>query len=123
MRTRSDRGFTLIEVLVALAIASGALVLILSANAASLRRSAGAGVDERLGRATESKLSEWLSGAERHAEGPLSAFDGHRWEVRSVLEPAAPLRQLRRVTFTVVGPGGMKSLEWVRLVHAGEGPR
>ena len=123
MRKRSDRGFTLIEVLVALAIASGALVLILSANNASLRRSARASVDERLERAAESKLSEWLTGAERTTEGALAGLDGHRWEIRSSLEPQAPLRRLRRVKFSVTGPGGAKALEWSRLVHAGEGPR
>jgi prepilin-type N-terminal cleavage/methylation domain-containing protein len=123
MRTRRRGGFTLIEVLVALAIASGALVLILSAANASLRRSVRAGLDSRLDRAAESKLSEWLSGAERGTEGPLAGFADHRWEIRSAIESVPPLRQLRRVTFTVAGPGGARVLEWPSLLHMGEGPR
>ena len=123
-RLKSKReGFTLIEILVALAIASGSLVLILSANNASLRRSARAALDERLERAAESKLSEWLSGAERSSEGPLVGFDGHHWEIRSVFEPQPPLHQLRRAIFTVSGPGGTKAIEWSRLIYTGENPR
>ena len=130
-RLKSKReGFTLIEILVALAIASGSLVLILSANNASLRRSARAALDERLERAAESNGTGWkiierggLSGAERSSEGPLVGFDGHHWEIRSVLEPQPPLHQLRRAIFTVSGPGGTKAIEWSRLIYTGENPR
>jgi prepilin-type N-terminal cleavage/methylation domain-containing protein len=133
-RTRSDgrrpgrdpsaaAGFTLIEVLVALAIASGALVLILCATTTSLRRGARARLEARLERASESKLSEWLAGAERYAQGSLAGFDGHRWEVQDHAELLAPIRTLRRVTLTVRGPDGERVLEWTRLVQGKEGLR
>lgn len=113
-KKRADRGFTLIEVLVALAVAGGALVLVLSANGASLRKSVRARLDERLERAAESKFAEWRIGAERAAEGPLPGFDRHRWEVRTALEDLAGLKKLSRVTFTVTGPEG-KVLAWALL--------
>jgi prepilin-type N-terminal cleavage/methylation domain-containing protein len=120
IKRRADQGFTLIEVMVALAVAAGALVLILSANGASLRKSVHARLDERLQRAAESKFSEWLIGAERAGEGPLPGFDGHRWEVRMAREELAPLRRLSRVTFTVTGPAG-RVLEWSQLRDSTEG--
>jgi len=120
IKSRVNRGFTLIEVLVALAVAGGALVLVLSANGASLRKSATARIDERLRRAAESKFAEWQVGAERGAEGPLPGFDGHRWEVRTAREEMASLKKLSRITFTVTGPEG-KVLEWAVLRDAAVG--
>ena len=111
LRSRSsagEGGFTLIEVLVALAIAGGALVLILSANNASLRRSADARFRIDLERAAETKLSEWIVGAEKDVTGELPSFEGHRWEIRSLAEPVASLRKLRRITLQVYGPGGAR---------------
>jgi prepilin-type N-terminal cleavage/methylation domain-containing protein len=120
IKNRADQGFTLIEVLVALAIAGGALVLILSANGASLRKSVHARLDERLLRAAESKLAECGIGAERASEGPLPGFDRHHWELRTAREDIAPLKKLSRVTFTVTGPEG-RVLEWSLLRDAAEG--
>ena len=113
------RGFTLIEVLVALAIAGGALVLILSANGASLKKSVGARLSERLERAAETKFAEWKSGAERASEGPLAGFDGHRWEIRTSREDLARLRKLVRIRFSVTAPGG-RVLEWTELRNGAE---
>jgi prepilin-type N-terminal cleavage/methylation domain-containing protein len=120
IRKRAERGFTLVEVLVALAIASGALILILSANGASLRKSVGARLSERLERAAESKFSEWKAGAERATEGSLPGFGGHRWEIRTAREDLAPLRKLLRIRFTVTGPSG-RVLEWAELRDTAEG--
>src|SRR4051812_26361668 len=111
IKSPAERGFTLIEVLVALAVAGGALVLVLSANGASLRKSVHARLDERIRRAAESKFAEWQIGAERASEGPLPGFDRHRWEIRAGREDIAPLKKLSRITFTVSGPAG-KVLEW-----------
>lgn len=113
-KKRADRAFTLVEVLVALAIAGGSLILILSANGASLRKSVDARLSERLHRAAESKFAEWKAGAERGAEGLLPGFAGHRWEVRTAREDLAPLRRLLRIRFTVTGPSG-RLFEWSEL--------
>jgi len=116
---RNDRGFTLVEVLVALAIAGGALILILSANGASLKKSVDARISERLQRAAESKFSEWKSGIERASEGPLPGFAGHTWEARKEREQLLPLRKMLRLRFSVQGQGG-RVLEWAELRDAVE---
>jgi prepilin-type N-terminal cleavage/methylation domain-containing protein len=119
IKSRAERGFTLIEVLVALAVAGGALVLVLSANNASLRKSVRARLDERLERVAESTFAEWQIGAEHGSEGQLKGFEGHRWEVRSTKENIEPLKKVFRVTFSVVGPSG-KVLEWSLLRESAE---
>jgi hypothetical protein len=106
--------------MVALAVAGGALVLVLSANGASLRKSVQSRLEERLERAAESKFGEWQIGAERATEGPLPGFDRHRWEVRTAREGLVSLKKLYRVTFTVTGPAG-KVLEWSLLRDVAEG--
>ena len=121
-KKRAERAFTLVEVLVALAIAGGALILILSANGASLRKSVEARISERLQRAAESKFSEWKAGAERASEGPLAGFADHRWEVRTAREDLAPLRRLTRIHFSVSGPSG-RILEWAELRDEAENLR
>jgi type II secretion system protein I len=121
IKNRAERGFTLIEVLVALAIASGALILILSANGASLRKSVSARVSERLERIAESKFSEWRLGAERASQGELPEFPGHTWEVRTAREDMAPLRKLRRIRFLVLDSKG-PLLEWSELRETAESP-
>jgi prepilin-type N-terminal cleavage/methylation domain-containing protein len=118
-RRRRRGGFTLVEVLVALAIASGALVLILSAATGSLRRTVHAGLSTRLERAAESRLADWQSGADRSTSGPLAGFLDHRWEIRTLPEPVSSLRGLRRVTLAVQGPDGRKVLEWSVLAYGG----
>lgn len=112
---KGEGGFTLIEVMVALAIASGALILILSANGASLRKSVRAQEDVRVLRAAESKLAELHLGIERSAEGPLPGCDGLRWESRSAREEGLPLKGLTRLTFVVRTPDGSKRLDWSEL--------
>lgn len=115
MTRRAERGFTLVEVLVALAVAGGALVLILSATTASLTRSAHARASLLLERASESKLSEWLSGTERDGGGGLPGFDGYRWEVRHAPALIGDLEDLRRITFKLEAPDGSLVLEWTVL--------
>jgi len=122
IRKRPEQGFTLIEVLVALAIAGGSLILILSANGASLRKSVDARVSERLQRAAESKFAEWKAGADRASEGSLAGFADHRWEVRTAREDLAPLRRLTRIRFSVTGPSG-RLLEWTELRDEAENLR
>jgi prepilin-type N-terminal cleavage/methylation domain-containing protein len=122
IKKRGDVGFTLVEVLVALAIAGGSLILILSANAASLRKSVRARVAERLQRAAESKFAELKTGAERAGSGTLPGFPGHRWDLRTDREGLGSLRTLVRIRFRVSAPGE-PPLELQELwARAPEGP-
>jgi prepilin-type N-terminal cleavage/methylation domain-containing protein len=116
-----SQGFTLIEVMVALAIASGALVLILSANHSSLRRSEEAMADLRLTRALDSQLEACLSGSEPALQGELEGFPGWRWEVFRTPGLVGELRSLRRVVLGVYRPGGQKAAEWT-VFQQGERP-
>lgn len=118
MKRRPDRGFTLIEVLVALAIAGSAMVLILAANQTSTRRSLAARNAARLERAAETKLAEWSAGIETALKGPLAGFDGYRWEiVVSAAELSCPKR-LTSVTIVVRSPDGTRLLERTRFEYA-----
>ncbi len=118
---RRVSGFTLLEILVALAIAAGALVLVTAAVAESLKRSATADVEGRLERAAESKLAEWASGLESRREGALTGFDGHRWEIRTSAEPGA-VKRLQRATLRVYA-GLTKVLERSELLYGVPGAR
>jgi prepilin-type N-terminal cleavage/methylation domain-containing protein len=113
---RAESGFTLIEVLVALAVAGGSLALVLSANAASLGRGIRARSDARLERAVDSKLAETRIGSETTLEGPLPGFDGHRWRLR--IEPErGTLKHLSRRVLTLQDAEGRPLLERSELVH------
>ena len=118
MPKRAEGGFTLIEILVALAVAGGALVLVLSGNAASLARSIRSQSEARLERAAESVLAAWRAAAEPMREGPMAGFDRHSWEIRTTPDDGtAGLKQLIRATFRIYGPGGEVVVERVELVH------
>lgn len=111
-----EHGFTLIEVLVALAVAAGALVLIFSANGASLRRSQRARLDEKILRLAESQLAQWRIGADEATEGALVGFDRYRWEIRSHSERLDGIPGLRRATLTVLDPDGGRVLVISELI-------
>ena len=119
---RRDNGFTLLEILVALAIAGGTLVLIAAAVSGSLNRSGRAEVDSRLERAAESKLAEWTSGVDLQREGALAGFAGCRWEIRTSPE-SGPVKRLQRVSVVITGPDGARLLERAELLHGPPGPR
>lgn len=113
----------MIEVLVALAIASLSLILVLSANSSSLRASVRARLDERIVRAAESKLAECRIGAEGGKEGPLGGFDRFRWEVRVKPETSIISAMLWRMDFRVLDPDGRPYLEWAILSDVQGGGR
>ena len=121
MRHRADRGFTLIEVLVALAVASGALVLVLSATSAGFRRGTEARVEDRIRRAAQSKFAEWRIGSEKSTEGRLPGFESYRWEIVQSSERLSSVKALRRATLRVFAEGGAPVLELATLRFVGEG--
>jgi len=112
MPRRNERGFTLIEVLVALGIAGGALLLVLSANNASLRRSAGSREDLRLVRAAESKYEEIVLGFDRSLSGELEGLPGWRWEVFRTKTYVSQLKKMKHLQFVVYRPDTSKAFEW-----------
>lgn len=118
LRRSRDAGFTLVEVLVALGIAGGALVLVLSANNASLKRSREAREDLRTVRSAESKYEECVLGIERALAGELEGLPGWRWEVFRTPRHVVGLKRLHEVRFVVYRPEGGKVFEWGGLREA-----
>lgn len=100
------RGFTLIEVMVALGIAASALILLLAANRSALQRSLRARDHIQLEQACESKLDEILSGAEPALSGPLQGHPGYAWHLLQEPAEVDNVKNLMRVTFQVDGPSG-----------------
>jgi prepilin-type N-terminal cleavage/methylation domain-containing protein len=119
MKCGASRGFTLLEVLVALLIAGGSLVLIHNAITTSARRGSQARVAARIERAVESKVAELVHGMDSSLEGQLPGSPDHRWSARIVREPGT-LKQMRRLILTVHLSGGGILLERSELLH-GEG--
>ncbi|MBI3828873.1 MAG: type II secretion system protein [Planctomycetes bacterium] len=101
---RCRRGFTLVEVIVALGIAAGALVLLLSANHASLQRSICARATAKIQRLCESKLDELRSGAEVHPSGEFDDLPGWTWRADVEKAQLADLQGLKRLTLKVYSP-------------------
>ena len=104
IRRRRSGAFTLIEVIVALAIASGALILLLSVNSESLQRSIRARQDRQLDRRCESALEQWRCGEAKNDRGEWKNLPGWHWEVRRTPGAHVPIEGLKRFTFRVHGP-------------------
>jgi prepilin-type N-terminal cleavage/methylation domain-containing protein len=83
----AKRGFTLIEVLVALGIAASSLVLLMSANHAAMRRTTRAQERVQLEELIETKVSEIKSGIELGSSGQFANMPELSWTVsRSVAQ-------------------------------------
>ena|SRR5882672_497360 len=120
IRNRTDKGFTLVEVLVALAIAGGALLLLISSSIASFRKCTETRTRERLLRVSESKFAEYKVGAERMTSGSLPGHPTHSWAVRTSHEDLAPLQKLVRISFLVRDQTGLV-FEWAEFRDNADG--
>lgn len=116
---RSDGGFTLVEVLVALGIAGGALILILSATNAGFRKSRDSRESLRLERLAESKLKAWQAGLEPSGRGACAGLAGYQWEVRSAHSSPGPLPGVATFALRIHGPEGQVLLERTFIRYAG----
>lgn len=99
-----SRGFTLVEVMVALAIAAGALILLLSANQASLQRSVRSRHEALLQRLCESKFDECRCGAETRKSGAFDELPGWTWRFDEEKKDLEDLEGLQRLIFKVYPP-------------------
>ncbi|MCK6472725.1 MAG: type II secretion system GspH family protein [Planctomycetes bacterium] len=104
MRNVKRSGFTLIEVIVALAIAGGALVLLLSANQASLRKSVHATQEAAVLRAAETAFDAYRCGDSDATEGGLKGMPGWTWKIRASRAEVGSVENLQRLTFDVYSP-------------------
>jgi prepilin-type N-terminal cleavage/methylation domain-containing protein len=121
---RSIRGFTLIEVIVALAITAGALVMLASVGNESLRRSLRSRHSAILDQACQNKLAECACGAEGGREGEFASLPGWRWKVETESVPMDGTHGIERVTLrahSTEGQGSEKLLSLFRY-RAGTQP-
>ena len=88
------------------------MILVLSANNASLRRSTGSREELRIIRAAESKYEELLLGLDGSLSGELESLPGWRWEIFRSHTFVSELKKLKRIQFIVYRPDGTKGLEW-----------
>jgi len=100
------RGFTLIEVIVALAICSGALLMLASVSNESLRRSVHARQQAMLNEACRNRLAEYACGADPDREGEFSDLPGWRWQVQIEAVPMDDISGLERVTLSAWASDG-----------------
>jgi len=99
--TRSKRGFTLVEVMVALGIAAGALVLLLSANRESLRRSVNSRSHARLDQLAQSKLDELRLELEQNRSGGFPELAGYQWDVAEENSGIENVKALKRIELRI----------------------
>lgn len=94
-------GFTLVEVMVALGIAGGALVLLLSANRESLRRSANSSNQALLDQLAQSKLDELKLELDPRRSGELPGLAGYSWDASNENASVENVKELHRVVLRV----------------------
>jgi type II secretory pathway pseudopilin PulG len=92
LHARSSAGFTLLEVILALGIAGGGLVLVVSACNEGLRRTIRADMSQQLDELCERKLNEILAGAEQAVQGPCAQRDTWLWKLETEMTEAGALR-------------------------------
>ena len=113
-------GFTLVEIMVALGIAAGTLVLVMGSTNESMRTSIRARERSTVEGAAESKLAECLLGTELLSSGELPGHPGWRWEVGRTRAELAELETLKRFRFQVKRPDGSRVISWTVLDHIPE---
>jgi prepilin-type N-terminal cleavage/methylation domain-containing protein len=97
-------GFTLVEVMVALGIAGGALVLLLSANRESLRRSVGSRAQALLEQLAQSKLDELKQDLEKRRSGEFPGLAGYTWDAAEESGAIEGVKELHRIALRVRDP-------------------
>ena len=97
-RTNAANGFTLIEVIVALAVCASSFILLLSANQASLSRSLRARQSAILEEAVESKIQEIRTGIESNSSGTLENLPGYSWQMTTMPSDTDGLQGVEEIT-------------------------
>lgn len=94
-------GFTLVEVVVALGIVAGAMVLLISANHEAMRRSMRAHEQAQLEEAIESKVGELRAGVETRSSGEFPALPGWLWTTTRERAQIEGLTTVDQITLSV----------------------
>ena len=96
--SRRPCAFTLVEVIVALGIAGGALILLVSASRASLTRSLRSQQSVQIEQLMENKLNEVRAGVEASNSGTFENAPEWSWRVERSPADVGELTKLENVT-------------------------
>lgn len=99
------QAFTLVEVVVALGIAAGALVLLISANHAAMQRSMRAHERVQLVDALETKAGEIRSEIETQSSGEFPSLPGWTWNATREKARFEGFTTLDEITLKAMAPG------------------
>lgn len=102
----AKRGFTLIEVLVALGIAASSLVLLMSANHAAMRQTIRAQEHLQVDDLIDAKISEIKTGIELGSSGQFADLSGWSWSVSRSKVQIEGLTTLDEISLKVFPPNG-----------------
>jgi len=115
-------GFTLIEVMIALAIAAGSLLLLLSSNRNSLIRSTRSADHIELEQACESKLDEIRCGAETGTHGDIPGLHGCVWDLNQESATLGDVENVKRLTLRIADSrSNTVSRSWLKFVPVAKG--
>jgi prepilin-type N-terminal cleavage/methylation domain-containing protein len=106
IRKNRYSAFTLVEVMIALAIAASAFLMILQINNASLFKCTRACLAETITSCAESKLDEVVSGIEMATTGDLLNLPGYRWRVTRTAGIISPLETIQNVRIEITSSDG-----------------
>ncbi|GMV83850.1 MAG: hypothetical protein AMXMBFR7_50340 [Planctomycetota bacterium] len=97
-------------------IAAGALILLVTANQESLRRSVRSGEDLRLNRLLEAKLEELRLGIERASQGSFEELPGVTWRMEPERLRDGGLTGLERLTMEARADGATYPLQTLSVL-------
>ncbi|MBE7461904.1 MAG: type II secretion system protein [Planctomycetes bacterium] len=115
-RKRGLNGFTLVEVIVALGIAASALILLVTANQESLRRSVRSSEDLRLNRQLEAKLDEIRLGLEPASQGSFEELPGVAWRLERERLREGDLDGMERLTLAAQSEASTNALQTLSVL-------
>lgn len=117
VRRVTNSGFTLIEVIIALAIASGSLILLLAASQESLHRGIRSRENTKVIELSESKLDEISCGSETETSGLFRALPGWSWKLDRSPASVEGLERMETLVLRAFDPQGRERSSCVTLRH------
>ncbi len=99
-----SRGFTLLEILLAVLIVASAIVALQAIGNAALRTSVETGKVRIAKTLLRAKAEEIAAGIETGTGGPFEGFPGYSWEVREQMLQAGEQETVRAIEVTVRYP-------------------
>jgi prepilin-type N-terminal cleavage/methylation domain-containing protein len=114
----NDRGFTMIEVLIALVIAASAMILVSAACRDGLNRSMRANRASEIDMICERKINEILTGLETATQGSVAGSERLSWKLECEAIEVKDLEQVERISVSIHDNGvelqRIATLRWIQ---------